>query len=705
MATTYKTPGVYIEEIVKFPPSVAQVETAIPAFIGYTEKATKKVENDLERVPTRITSLLDYETYFGFAYPEDTISVDVTDVVTDNVITERNIVVNQPGAPKPFLMYYALQMYFANGGGPCYIISVKNYEDVNGNENSVLFTDLTAGLNLLKSEDEPTLILFPDAKVLGEDDFYSLYANALIQCHDMQDRFTIIDTHTSTDIGVDSKTLRDKISLEKDYLKYGAAYYPYLDTILDYRYNEDDILIKHVTNVPDAIATAFGEVEDALATLTLTTANLIAVTDDDTNTVNDLISGSVANVLTYIDSAAGYNNAATGSETFTVAKTPVFIPILETLTADLNTLISDKDKIQNAAESAIASVEEVANAGDALQAALDVFIGLFEGNNKIEKVRDNLEDLTAKLKAANTNLKVAQNIKTNTTNVIAEIGKLLTFTVPTAPTNSIIELPNNNLTITVDVFNKATSTEDMVTLVETIKDEINNVTTTDVNNGAMNGRYLGEIEGLDNKSYNAIKSEIAALPVTLPPSSAVAGIYARVDSNRGVWKAPANVGINYVIKPTLKITNGDQDNLNVDTVAGKSINAIRSFTGKGTLVWGSRTLAGNDNEWRYVPVRRFFNMAEESIKKATEQFVFEPNDANTWIRVRAMIENFLILQWRAGALAGAKPEQAFYVRVGLGQTMSALDILEGRMIIEIGMAVVRPAEFIILRFSHKMQES
>ncbi|MNR20718.1 Phage tail sheath protein [compost metagenome] len=123
------------------------------------------------------------------------------------------------------------------------------------------------------------------------------------------------------------------------------------------------------------------------------------------------------------------------------------------------------------------------------------------------------------------------------------------------------------------------------------------------------------------------------------------------------------------------------------------------------MVWGSRTLAGNDSEWRYVPVRRFFNMAEESIKKATEQFVFEPNDANTWIRVRAMIENFLILQWRAGALAGAKPEQAFYVRIGLGQTMSAMDILDGKMIIEIGLAVVRPAEFIILRFSHKMQES
>jgi phage tail sheath protein FI len=148
-----------------------------------------------------------------------------------------------------------------------------------------------------------------------------------------------------------------------------------------------------------------------------------------------------------------------------------------------------------------------------------------------------------------------------------------------------------------------------------------------------------------------------------------------------------------------------QDGLNVDTVAGKSINAIRAFTGKGTLVWGARTLAGNDNEWRYVSVRRFFNMVEESVKKATGQFVFEPNDANTWVKVRAMIENFLILQWRAGALAGAKPDDAFYVRVGLGQTMTADDILNGFMNVEIGLAVVRPAEFIILKFSHKLQQS
>jgi len=224
-------------------------------------------------------------------------------------------------------------------------------------------------------------------------------------------------------------------------------------------------------------------------------------------------------------------------------------------------------------------------------------------------------------------------------------------------------------------------------------------------NGDLDNLKLNVIEKSDSQTFNEIRAQLAKLYVKMPPSSAIAGVYARVDRDRGVWKAPANVGLNYVIRPSVKITNDMQDGLNVDAGSGKSINAIRSFTGKGTLVWGARTLAGNDNEWRYVSVRRFFNMVEESVKKATAQFVFEPNDANTWVKVRAMIENFLILQWRAGALAGAKPDDAFYVRVGLGQTMTAEDILNGYMHIEIGLAVVRPAEFIVLKFSHKLQQS
>src|SRR3546814_6615547 len=111
------------------------------------------------------------------------------------------------------------------------------------------------------------------------------------------------------------------------------------------------------------------------------------------------------------------------------------------------------------------------------------------------------------------------------------------------------------------------------------------------------------------------------------------------------------------------------------------------------IVWGARTLAGNDNEWRYVNVRRLFITVEESAKKATMQFVFEPNDANTWVKLRAMLENYLTLLWRQGALAGSKPAHAFYVRCGLNQTMTAQDILEGKLIVEIGMAAVCPAEF------------
>ena len=204
--------------------------------------------------------------------------------------------------------------------------------------------------------------------------------------------------------------------------------------------------------------------------------------------------------------------------------------------------------------------------------------------------------------------------------------------------------------------------------------------------------------------YANVRAVLGRFSVILPPAAAVAGVYATVDRTRGVWKSPANESLASIRSLTVAIDQDLNDLMNVDAT-GKSINALRAFAGKGLLVWGARTLAGNDNEWRYVPVRRFFNMVEESCKKATEPFVFEPNAAPTWVKVKAMIENFLIVQWRVGALAGAKPEDAFYVRVGLGSTMTAQDILEGRMIVEIGMAVVRPAEFIILRFSHKMQEA
>ncbi|MBT0608435.1 phage tail sheath family protein [Aequorivita echinoideorum] len=477
MAKKYKTPGVYVEEITNFPPSVAQVETAIPAFIGYTEYAEKNGKS-LLNISTRISTMLEYETYFGKAPNEDAIAVSIEDSVSIGSpiqLLNQKISVSIP-TTSPYVMYYAIRMYFDNGGGPCYINSAGNYDT-----GSVTQAALVTGLNKLEKYDEPTLYIFPDAlSISTADSYYSLINKALIQCQKLKDRFVLIDTFDNS-----SNALRTATSLgnEVSLLKYGAAYHPFLRTTYSFSYSEAEVVISH------------------------------SVTDQ-TNTTSD---------------------------------------------------------------------------------------GAYEGKNLSE-----LADITN---------------------------------------------ADFNLTL-----------------------------------------------------YDKIKSAIEQHYVVLPPSSAMAGIYARVDKLRGVWKAPANESVSSCIEPTEIITNEDQQDLNVHS-SGKSINAIRAFTGKGVLVWGARTLAGNDNEWRYVSVRRFFNMVEESVKKATVQFVFEPNDANTWAKIRAMIENFLTLQWRAGALTGAKPDQAFYVRVGLGETITAEDILNRILNVEIGMAVVRPAEFIVLKFSHKIQES
>jgi phage tail sheath protein FI len=213
------------------------------------------------------------------------------------------------------------------------------------------------------------------------------------------------------------------------------------------------------------------------------------------------------------------------------------------------------------------------------------------------------------------------------------------------------------------------------------------------------------IKGSNSALYHQIKARIGQELVTLPSSAAIAGIYAQVDRSRGVWKAPANVAVAAVLGPSVLINHEEQGLLNIDTTAGKSINAIRNFTGRGTIVWGGRTLAGNDNEWRYVNVRRLFITIEESVRKASAFAVFEPNDANTWLKVKAMIDNYLYGLWQQGALAGSKPESSYFVNVGLGRTMTAQDILDGNLIVEIGIAAVRPAEFVILRFSHKLQEA
>jgi len=491
-----KTPGVYVNEIPSFPPSIAQVATAIPAFIGYTQIAQDLQGKSLTNKPTRITSMLEYELYFGKAQPEANIQITYTQT-TSGKTTNSTIATAFNGAKSRHNMHTAVRFFYANGGGPCYIVSVGPYKPNVGD--ALVATDFFnagtgVGLEAVAKEDEPTLLVFPEGQNMVETDYYALLGHALAQCGNLQDRFCIMDVYdtgetlvTSSDVGNAIANFRNGFA--SDFNNYGAVYFPNLKTVYSYDYDESKTTIVHM-----------------------------------------------------VDGAAGPLNGKT----------------------------------------------------------------------------------------------------------LKDISTPPVITSPLSPPST--------------TFNLA--------------------------------------------AYNLLKQALnTQFPVVLPPSPAVAGVYASVDANRGVWKAPANVGLQDISATTFQISDDLQGDMNIDPTSGKSVNAIRAFTGKGILIWGARTLDGNSNDFRYISVRRFFIMVEESARKAANVFVFEPNDGNTWVKVRAMIENFLTNLWRLGALAGSKPEQAFYVKIGLGQTMTFDDILNGRMIVEIGMAPVRPAEFIILRFSQIQQQA
>ncbi|AKA38456.1 phage tail sheath family protein [Yersinia ruckeri] len=185
----------------------------------------------------------------------------------------------------------------------------------------------------------------------------------------------------------------------------------------------------------------------------------------------------------------------------------------------------------------------------------------------------------------------------------------------------------------------------------------------------------------------------------IPPSAVMAGVYASVDLSRGVWKAPANVTLKGGLEPKFLVTDELQGAYN----SGRAFNMIRSFSNTGTTVWGARTLEDHDN-WRYIPVRRLFNTAERDIKRAMSFAVFEPNSQPTWERVRAAISNYLYALWRQGGLAGNSEKEAYFVQIGQGITMTPEQINQGKMIIKVGLAAVRPAEFIILQFTQDVEQ-
>ena len=208
-----------------------------------------------------------------------------------------------------------------------------------------------------------------------------------------------------------------------------------------------------------------------------------------------------------------------------------------------------------------------------------------------------------------------------------------------------------------------------------------------------------------SKIYGLMIKHILSDANMLPPSGALAGVITTTDNEVGPWQAPANTSIVGASNLPIKLSSSQQENLNVDAVSGKSINAIRFFNGLGILIWGARTLDGNSLDWRYLPVRRTMTFLEQSCKLAAHAYVFEPNDVNTWKGVIAMISSFLNGIWKEGGLQGASAADAYVVQCGLGTTMTPEDLLEGFMKVTVKVAIVHPAEFIVLTFEQQMAKS
>lgn len=210
--------------------------------------------------------------------------------------------------------------------------------------------------------------------------------------------------------------------------------------------------------------------------------------------------------------------------------------------------------------------------------------------------------------------------------------------------------------------------------------------------------FFHPLSSFTNTQISKYKNAIDHFSVIIPVGGAVMGAIMKNDMNIGIWKAPAVVALNQVIRPEIPMTDSDQQSVNLN-LSEKPINCIRYFAGRGNLIWGSRTLAGNEIEWRYFPIRRLANKIEKEIQNSLHQFSLEENNVKTWSKIKSMASDYLYRFWNSGALMGAKPEHAYLVLCGLNETMTEQDIAAGRIVLQIGIAPVRPAEFIFLHCS------
>lgn len=676
---TYKTPGVYIEEISLLPPNIVRVATAVPAFIGYTAK-TLEADNVTSLIGQviKIKSLLDFEEIFGGEAPTSAAGGEVT--VTYGTDGSISSVVLTP----EYFLYPALRHFYANGGGDAYIVTVGDYGDAPGDGTSV--TALTDGIDVLKMADEPTLLVIPD---LANSTFTDalrgqVQVAALSHCNTMQDRFAILDVYDTGNPTADASAFHTYIG--NQYLKYGAAYYPSLETSIGTTNTLQSTTSVTVTG-GDAtlLAAATAKNDTELLDYFHSNADVATLTDDVIGADN------FSEVVDAIQAAIAATPEALAANERTRFVDDIFNPTLELARwlYAFNPPVSFGNADLTAAK--VAALEP----GGSLHDQVRILYEIHRGYDVMDEA-NTMGLAGGPFPTVGSFGAPATEFATASYDYDLDGINLDISNAATSFALRVVSLFNTPVATTTElgaIANAITHVSAVLAELETIHNDWSDI---------VDGRTFAPL--LTTSSVIAgLDKAIKETGFTLPPSAAMAGVYSAVDAARGVWKAPANVSLTAVSK-VAKLSASTLDDFNMPT-NGKAINAIRFFRGQGILVYGARTLAGNDNEWRYIPVRRTFLMVEESIKKATEPFVFEPNDANTWQKIRGMIEAFLTGLWRDGALAGAVPKDAFFVNCALGSTMTADDILNGKLIIEIGLAVVRPAEFIILRFSHKVQES
>ncbi len=639
MVKIRRSPGVYVEEVSNLAPSVASVATAIPAFVGYTEKGTKNV-------PVAITSYLEYKATFGEG--------------PDYEFKSGNL------SKKGFIMANAIRMYFDNGGGKCYIVSIGDYDKGPSSD------DYEAGLEVVKGVDEVTLLACPDAGMLLTNltQLGKVHQKMLTQAGETMDRFAILD---AVDTDPKLSNFKTGISGASDYISYGAAYYPNLKHSYQTEFSENTVaeylrvknsVLKNAVDKCDfkKLRTKFIDTDTVkdktnLGSICTNSKNLVDVINAEEIKVFDNFCKNLNDDTELILTVDENENLT--SICGKVKKA---------------TVLTEEEK--NGLKSICDKLEKVKKLTNSEKESLKSICGkLEEGNILTEEDKNGLKSICGKLEQEDAGT-VTEEEKNNLKQIGDKVGNLLVKDEVETLEKICKELSLADDEKEVKIFYENLLSDDSAKV------------------------KIAKNEAL----YKSAVAELQDLASEITPSGAIVGAIVKTDSRVGVWKAPANIGLASVADVTKVITTSEQDDLNIDADTGYSVNCIRKFFGKGFLVWGARTLDGLDNEWRYIPVRRLFNYIEESVQKSTMWAVFEPNDTNTWVKIKCQISNFLTTLWSQGALVGATPEDAYFVNVGVPTTMTTNDVLEGRLIVEVGIAASRPAEFITLVFSHKMEQ-